>query len=58
MTVVLTLFLVLFLRTTRIASRSNDAFSGLVAFGQRLLLVVLDELAGLIDVFAAAAHVR
>ncbi len=32
-TVVLTLFLVLFLRTTRIASRSNDAFSGLVAFG-------------------------
>ena len=31
--IVLVLFLVLFLRTTRIASRSNDSFSGLVAFG-------------------------
>jgi len=31
--VVLVLFLLLFLRTTRIASRANDSFSGLVAFG-------------------------
>ena len=31
--VVLVLFLILFLRTTRIAARANDSFSGLVAFG-------------------------
>jgi len=32
-TVVLTLFLVLFLRVTQIAGRANDSFSSLVAFG-------------------------
>lgn len=32
-TLALTLFLALFLRTVRVASRANDAFSGLVAFG-------------------------
>lgn len=32
-TVALTLFLALFLRTTRVASRANDAFPSLVAFG-------------------------
>jgi rod shape determining protein RodA len=32
-TVALTLFLVLFLRTVRIAERANDSFSSLVAFG-------------------------
>jgi rod shape determining protein RodA len=32
-TIVLTLFLVLFLRVTQIAGRANDSFSSLVAFG-------------------------
>jgi rod shape determining protein RodA len=38
--IALGLFLALFLRTTRIASRANDSFSGLVAFGLTSIWIV------------------